>query len=55
METISVKQKMDKLAQRAKQRRIALPAIKTESDIKTEKKAFEDLKVDVYKNIVRSE
>ena len=53
MENNSIKAKMDRLARQAKQRRIALPAVKTESDAKVENKAFISMQKDIYKTIVR--
>ena len=54
MENLEVKRKIEELAKRAQQRRIALSSIKSDIDVKEENRHFEDLKLDIYKNIIRS-
>ena len=54
MANIEVKKKIEELAIRAQQRRAAFPSAKSDNDAKEENTHFEELKFDVYKNIVRS-
>ena len=55
MENFEVKEKMQELAKRAQQRRTVLSAVKSEVDAQEENKHFEELKLDIYKNIMRSD
>lgn len=54
MENIEVKRRVEELAKRAQHRRIALPSTKSDRDAKEENMHFEDLKMGIYENLVRS-
>ena len=49
-----IKIKIIELSERAKKKRIAFTAAKSEEDSEIENKAFEDLQKEVYKIITRS-